>query len=91
MPNADVILQSSDPVGFHVHGSVLIALSPFFRDMSSLPQPPNGAAPDALPVVYLSEDAETLDSLISMLYPVPTENATLQRQCLSSACCRRKI
>jgi hypothetical protein len=41
--------------------------------MSSLPQPPNGAAPDALPVVYLSENAETLDSLISMLYPVPPE------------------
>jgi hypothetical protein len=73
MPNADVILQSSDLVDFYVHRSVLIVSSPFFRDMCSLPQPSNGAVPNALPVVQLSEDAETLDSLISMLYPVPPE------------------
>jgi hypothetical protein len=73
MPNADVILQSSDLINFHIHRSVLIASSPFFRDMFSLPQPPNGVVPNALPVVHLSEDAETLDSLISMLYPVPPE------------------
>jgi hypothetical protein len=41
--------------------------------MFSLPQPPNDAAPDALPVVHLSEDAETLNSLVSMLYPVVPE------------------
>jgi hypothetical protein len=73
MPNADVILQSSDLIDFYVHRSVLIASSPFFRDMFSLPQPPNGVVPNVLPVVHLSEDAETLDSLISMLYPVPPE------------------
>ena len=73
MPNADIILQSSDLVDFYVHKSVLIVSSPVFRDMSSLPQPPNGAVPNALPVVHLSEDAETLDSLISILYPVPPE------------------
>ena len=73
MPNADVILQSSDLVDFYVQRSVLIVSSPFFKDMFSLPQPPNGAVPDSLPVVHLSEDAETLDSLISMLYPVLPE------------------
>jgi len=73
MPNADVILQSSDLVDFYVHRSVLIVSSPIFRDMFSLPQPLNGADPNALPVVHLSEDAETLDSLISMLYPIPPE------------------
>jgi BTB/POZ domain len=73
MPNADVILQSFSLVDFYVHRSVLIASSPFFRDMFSLPQPPNGVVPNPLPVVHLSENAETLDSLISMLYPVPPE------------------
>ena len=73
MPSADVILQSSDLVDFYVHSSVLIVSSPFFRDLFSLPQPSNDAAPNALPVLRLSEDAETLDSLISMLYPVPPE------------------
>jgi hypothetical protein len=41
--------------------------------MFSLPQPPNDAAPNELPVVNLPEKAEVLDSLISMLYPVPPE------------------
>jgi hypothetical protein len=73
MPNADIILRSSDSVDFHVHKSVLVASSPFFRDMFSLPQSPNDAGDDALPVVDLSEDAETLNSLVSMLYPVVRE------------------
>ena len=41
--------------------------------MFSLPQPLNDGAPEELPVVHLSEDAEVLNSLISMLYPVPPE------------------
>ena len=73
MPNADVILQSSDLVQFRVHKLVLVTSSPFFGDMFSLPQPPNDAAPDELPMVHLPEDAEVLNSLISVLYPVPPE------------------
>ncbi len=73
MPNADIVLQSSDLVNFGVHRSVLITSSPFFRDMFSLPQPLNGVASDGPPVVPVSEDAEVLNSLISMLYPVPPE------------------
>ncbi|KAH9986365.1 hypothetical protein BJV77DRAFT_1029196 [Russula vinacea] len=73
MYNADVILQSSDLVNFRVHRSVLVASSPFFAAMFSLPQPQNDAAPNELPVVHLSEDAEVLNSLISVLYPVPPE------------------
>ncbi|KAF8502675.1 hypothetical protein F5888DRAFT_1576379, partial [Russula emetica] len=71
--NADVILQSSDLVNLRVHRSVLATSSPFFSDMFSLPQPPNGTAPDELPVVHVSEDAVVLNSLISMMYPVPPE------------------
>ena len=75
MPYADVILQSSDLVNFRVHRSVLVSSSPFFRDMFSLPQPANDVrvAPDGLPVLPLSETAEVLNSLISMLYPVLPE------------------
>jgi len=73
MPNADVVLQSSDLIDFYVHRSVLIASSSFIRAMFSLPQPRSGAVPNAPPVVHPSEDAETLDSLVSMLYPVPPE------------------
>jgi hypothetical protein len=73
MINADVILQSSDLVSFRVHRSVLATSSPFFSDMFTLPQPQNGTSPDELPVVHVSEDAVVLNSLISMLYPVPPE------------------
>ena len=46
--------------------------SPFFKDLLSLPQPPDGESVDGLPVVELSEASELLNSLISLLYPVPT-------------------
>ena len=73
MGNADIVLRSSDLVDFHVHRSVLVNSSPIFGDMFSLPQPPNELVPEALPVVHLSEDAEILNSLVSLLYPVPPE------------------
>ena len=73
MPNADIVLQSSDHVNFRVHRVILVTSSSFFRDMFSLPQPENDIAPDGLPVLRLSETAEVLNSLISMLYPVPPD------------------
>ncbi|KAI0248056.1 hypothetical protein BJV78DRAFT_851427 [Lactifluus subvellereus] len=73
MTSADVILRSTDLVNFRVHRSVLVTSSPFFADMFSLPQPANDEVIDGLPVVRLSEDVEVLNSLISILYPVPPE------------------
>ncbi|KAH9958133.1 hypothetical protein BC827DRAFT_1112721, partial [Russula dissimulans] len=69
MPDADIILESSDLIHFRVHKLVLVTSSPFFRDMFSLPQPTF----DGLPLVNLSEDADVLNSLVSMLYPVPPD------------------
>ena len=45
--------------------------SPFFKDLFSLPQPPDDELVDDLPVVQLSEDADLLNSLVSLLYPIP--------------------
>jgi hypothetical protein len=69
----DVILRSSDLVDFRVHKSTLSISSPFFSDMFSLPQPPLGhdCIVDGLPAVQLSECAEVLLGLITMLYPIP--------------------
>jgi hypothetical protein len=72
MSDADLIIQSSDLVDFRIHKLVLSSASPFFSDMFSLPQPPNGDTIDGLPVVHLSEDAEVLHSLLTMLYPIPS-------------------
>ncbi|KAH9020949.1 hypothetical protein EDB85DRAFT_2120444 [Lactarius pseudohatsudake] len=71
-PHADVMIQSSDLVNFRVNKVVLSVSSPFFADMFSLPQPPDNDVVDGLPVVRLSEDAELLSRLLTMLYPVPS-------------------
>ncbi|KAH9066092.1 hypothetical protein EDB83DRAFT_2381420 [Lactarius deliciosus] len=71
LPGADVILRSSDLVSFHVHKSILAISSPFFTDLFSLPQPPDGEVIEGLPVVQVSEDAELLHSLFTVLYPIP--------------------
>ena len=70
MPDANVILRSSDQVNFRVHKSVLAMSSPFFEDLLSLPQPPDDELVNGLPVVPFPEDAGLLDSLISLLYPI---------------------
>jgi hypothetical protein len=43
--------------------------SRFFKDMLSLPHLIGGDVVDGLPVIQLSEDAETLNYIIPMLYP----------------------
>ena len=72
VPDANLIIRSSDLVNFRVHKPVLAMASPFFKDLLSLPQPPDSEVVDGLPVVQLSESSELLNSLISILYPVPT-------------------
>src|ERR1700761_600545 len=70
LPDANVIVRSSDQAYFRVNKSVLATSSPFFKDLLSLPQPPNGETVDGLPVVAFSENASVLNCLISLLYPV---------------------
>src|SRR5580698_1865427 len=70
MPDASIIVRSSDQANFRVHKSVLAMSSPFFKDLLSLPQPPESELVDGLPVVALPEDAGPLNSLISLLYPI---------------------
>ncbi|KAH9007872.1 hypothetical protein EDB84DRAFT_1426188, partial [Lactarius hengduanensis] len=72
MQGADVILQSPDLVSFRVHKSILAISSPFFTDLFSLPQPPNDAVIDGLPIVQVSENAELLHSLLTVIYPIPS-------------------
>jgi hypothetical protein len=72
VPSPNLIIRSSDIVDFRVHKQVLAMASPFFEDLLSLPQPFDSESVDGLPVVELSEDSELLNTLVSMLYPVPT-------------------
>jgi hypothetical protein len=70
MPDANILVRSSDHANFRVHKSVLALSSPFFKDLLSLPQPSDAETVDGLPVVPLPEEADVLNSLISLLYPV---------------------
>ena len=70
LPDANIIVRSSDQVNFRVHKSVLAVSSPFFKDLLSLPQPPDGEIVDGLPVITFPENASVLNCLISLLYPV---------------------
>jgi BTB/POZ domain len=72
VPDANIIIRSSDFVDFRVHKSVLTLTSPFFNDLLSLPQPSDSETLDGLPVIQLSEDSELLNTLVSLLYPVRT-------------------
>jgi hypothetical protein len=72
MQDADVVLLSSDGVPFRVHKSILSTSSPFFHDMFTLHQPPDNELVDGLPAVHLSEDAESLQCLVSVLYRIPS-------------------
>ncbi|KAH8981501.1 hypothetical protein EDB86DRAFT_2750069, partial [Lactarius hatsudake] len=64
--------QSSDLVSFHVHKSILASISsPFWNDLFSLSQPPDGKVVKGLSVVQVSEGAELLHSLFTVLYPIP--------------------
>ncbi|KAH9023515.1 hypothetical protein EDB84DRAFT_1564687 [Lactarius hengduanensis] len=70
---ADVIVRSSDGADFLVHKAILASSSPVFRDMFSLPRSPNSEAVGELATVEISEDAELVRSLITILYPIPSE------------------
>ncbi|KAI9441838.1 hypothetical protein H4582DRAFT_1849514 [Lactarius indigo] len=70
---ADIIVRTSDLVNFLLHKSVLASSSSVFRDMFALPNPSNDGMIDGLPVVDISEDSELVRSLITMLYPIPSE------------------
>jgi hypothetical protein len=72
VPDANLIIRSSDLVDFRVHKPVLSMASPFFKDLLSLPQPSDSESVDGIPVVRLPEDSELLNGLISMLYPIRT-------------------
>jgi hypothetical protein len=67
------MLQSSDSTNFPVHKSILVASSQVFEDMLSLPQPSGDDTVDGLPMVRLSEDAEIVRALVTVLYLIPTK------------------
>jgi len=78
-PDADVIIRaplqqgSKEPTikDFHVHKTILSVASPFFRDMFSIPQPPQPAGGDtALPIIPVKESAGVFETFLRLIYPI---------------------
>ena len=89
-PDASIILRSSDQVDFRVHKSLLAMSSPFFKDLLSLPQPPDDKLVDGLPVVRLLESSGLLNGLISLLYPVsPVKPSSYEKVFALLAACQK--
>ncbi|KAF8267378.1 hypothetical protein EI94DRAFT_1683830 [Lactarius quietus] len=69
--DADIILQSSDQVDFHVFKDILSVSSPFFKSMFSLPQPVGSAAGEKqIAVIDLAENSRTITTLLTFIYPL---------------------
>ncbi|KAI0704146.1 hypothetical protein C8Q76DRAFT_801896 [Earliella scabrosa] len=67
---ADITLRSSDLVDFHVRRHILFEASPIFESILSIPQSHTADGDQARPVVELTEDHKTLDTLLRICYPV---------------------
>ena len=68
--DADVVIRASGTLDFRVHKAILSFVSPFFKDMFTLPQPPS-TTPKALPLVDVQESANTWENILRTIYPVP--------------------
>ena len=67
-PHADVVLRSADNVDFLVHRVVLGLVSPFFRDMFTLPPPDSDAT--TRQVIPLTEDSQAIVLMLKLCYPL---------------------
>lgn len=86
----DCILQTPKGTKFKVLQAILCMASSIFKDMFDLPTVTSSATQEstALPIIPVQEDAETLQALLQMLYPIdPPPIKSLQlAQKLLGAC-----
>ena len=68
----DVTLRSSDGTDFHCFSQVLVAASPIFADMVTIgsASPDPSSSTSNRPIVSVTEDTKTLDSLLRFIYPI---------------------
>ncbi|KAJ6589884.1 hypothetical protein DFH09DRAFT_1027021 [Mycena vulgaris] len=65
--DGSVVLQAQD-TQFRVHWGVLAQHSPFFRDMKSLPQPPDQPSLEGCPIVEIPDSSLDFEHLLKALY-----------------------
>ncbi|KAG8993634.1 hypothetical protein FRB90_000648, partial [Tulasnella sp. 427] len=60
-----------DSTQFVVHRIILSLASPIWKDMFSIPQPPDSGQ-NPLPIIPVEEDPQTLETLLTVIYPLPS-------------------
>lgn len=68
--DADVIIRAAGTRDFRAHKLILSLVSPIFKDMFTLPQPPTDNS-DTIPRIDVEESAETWENLLRTIYPMP--------------------
>ena len=69
--DADVIIRAAGAFDFRVHKCILSLISPVFKDMFTIPQPPTDT-PGTLPRVDVTESPGTWEIILRTIYPMPT-------------------
>jgi len=67
-PDADIILRASGGKEFHAHKLVLSLASPVFRNMFSVPQPPDTSS--QIPIIDVDDPPEALELFLQIIYPI---------------------
>ena len=66
--DSDFCLLCADGSKLYAHKLVLSRVSIFFRDMFTLPQPPDAESLDGCPVVRVSDSVDDLQDMLAALY-----------------------
>ena len=68
--DADVVIRAAGTLDFRAHKFILSLVSPVFKDMFTVPQPPTNTS-DTLPHVDVDESADTWENILRTIYPMP--------------------
>jgi hypothetical protein len=67
--DADVVIRAAGSLDFRAHKLILSFVSPIFKDMFTLPQPPP-ATPDSLPHVDVQDSPDVWQNILRTIYPI---------------------
>ena len=68
--DVDLIIRASGELNFRVHKCILSFVSPIFKDMFAIPQPPTDT-PSILPHVDVQDSPKTWENILRTIYPMP--------------------
>jgi len=68
--DADVVIRAAGTLDFRVHKCILSLVSPIFKDMFTIPQPPTDT-PGVLPHVDVEDSPNAWENILRTIYPMP--------------------